>query len=124
MNNVLHKLKMKPLYKNDIENANDFVVGEYINEFSLKDETYKLHPGVIGDIYTNNVIVVSYLLRTDTEGKIWVFPDKAQLVETETEQALMRNIHVTYKRSVRIKCKVESDLYVSELDNPVEQLKK
>ena len=47
------------------------------------------------DIYPNNTIVVPYLIWADTKGKMWVFPEDAQLVETEAEQILMRNIHVT-----------------------------
>ena len=50
--------------------------------------------------------------------------DKAQLAETEAEQILLRKIHVTYMRSLRIKCMVEGVLNLSELDNGIEQLKK
>ena len=124
LNNVLHGLTMTPLFKNDIENTNGFVVGEYIAEFWFEDTTYEWYLGVIEDIHPNNTTVVSYLIRPDTKGKTWVFPDEAQLVETEAEQILTRDIYVTYMRSVRIKCKVESDLNISELDDAIEQLKK
>ena len=73
---------------------------------------YIFHNGGIGQI------------RTNTKGKTWGFPEDVQLVESEAEQILMRNIHVTYMQSVRIKCKVENDLNISKLDNATEQLKK
>ena len=37
----LHRLTMTLLFKNDIENTNDFVVGEYITAFQLEDTTYE-----------------------------------------------------------------------------------
>ena len=124
LNNVLHGLTMTLLFKNDIENTNGFVVGEYIAAVWFEDTTYKWYLGVIEHINPNNAIVVSYLIWADTKGKTWVFPDEAQLVETEAKQILMRNIHVRYMQSGRINCKVESDLNISELDNAIEQLKK
>ena len=110
LNNVLPRLTMTLLFNNDIENMNDFVVGEYIAAFSLEDTTYEWYLGVIEDIHPINTIVISYLIWADTKGKKWVFPEKAEFVETEAEQILMRNIHVTYMQSARIKFKVENDL--------------
>ena len=46
--------------------------------------------------------LLSLLIRADTKGKTLVFPDESQLVETEAEQILMRNIPVTCMRSVMI----------------------
>ena len=89
MNNVLHGLTMIPLLKNHIENTNSFVVVEYIAAFWFEDTTYKCYLGVIEDIHPNNAIVVSYLIQADTKGKTWVFPDEAQLIETEVKQILM-----------------------------------
>ena len=37
--NVSHRLTMTPLFNNDIENMNGFVVGEYIATFLLEDTT-------------------------------------------------------------------------------------
>ena len=48
-----------------------------------------------------------------------MFTDEAQLVETEAEQISLRKIHVTYMRSLRIKCMVEGVLNLSELDNGI-----
>ena len=79
---------------------------------------------MIEHINPNNTLVVPYLIRADKKGKTWVFLDEAQLVETEAEQILMRNIHVRYMWSVRIKCKVENDVNISEFENAIEQLKK
>ena len=115
---------MTLLFKNDIENTNGFVVGEYIAAVWFEDTTYKWYLGVIEHINPNNAIVVSYLIWADTKGKTWVFPDEAQLLETEAKQILLQNIHVRYMQSGRIKCKVENDLNISELDNAIEQLKK
>ena len=75
---------MTLLFKNDIENTNDFVVGEYITAFQLEDTTYEWYLGVIDAIHPNNTILVSYLIWTDTKGTMWVISD-----ETEAEQILM-----------------------------------
>ena len=85
----------------------------------FEDTTYEWYLGVIEHINPSNTIVVSCLIRTDTKGKKWVFTDEAQLVETEAEQILLRKIHVTYMRSLRIKCMVEGVLNLSELDNGI-----
>ena len=115
---------MTLLYKNDIENTNGFVVGECIAAFLLEDTAYEWYFGVIEDIHPNSTIVVSYLAWAETKGKTWVFPEDAELIETETEQILMQNIHIMYMQSVRIKCKVQNDLNISKPDNAIEQLKK
>ena len=83
----------------------------------------QLTNGVIEHLNQSNTIGVYYLIQAKSKGKILVFPDEAQLVETEAEHILLRNIHVTYMRSVRIKCN-ENDLNISKLDNAIEQLKK
>ena len=62
------------------------MVGRYTATFLLEDTTYKWHLGVIEDIHPNNTIVVSYLIWADTKSKTLVFPEKAQLVETEVEK--------------------------------------
>ena len=73
LNNVLHGLTMTPFLKNDIENTNSFVVGEYVAAFWFEDTTYEWYLGVIEHINPSNTIVVSYLIRADTKGKTWVF---------------------------------------------------
>ena len=82
LSNVLHRLTMTLWCKNDIENTNGFVVGEYIAAFLLEDTTYKWYLELIEDIHPNNTIDVSYLIRVDTKDKMWVFPEDAHLVET------------------------------------------
>ena len=86
---MLHGLTVTPLFKNDIENTNGFLVGEYIAAVWFEDTTYEWCLGVIEHINPNNPIVVSYLIRVDKKGKTWIFSDEAQLVETEAEQILM-----------------------------------
>ena len=58
--NVLHGLTMTPLFKNDVENTNCFVVGEYITAFWLEGSIYEWYLGIIEDIHPNNTIVVSF----------------------------------------------------------------
>ena len=102
LNNMLHGLTMTPLFRNDMENTNGFAVGEYIAAGWFEDTTYEWYLSVTEQINPNNTIVVSYLIRADSKGRTWVFPDEAQFVEIEAEQILMRNIHVTYMRLARI----------------------
>ena len=123
LNNVLHGLANTiPLVNPDSQNKDGFVIGEYVAAFWLEGATYKWHLGVVENIHSDQTIVISYLIRADPKGKTWVFPDEAQLEETGNEQILMRNILVSYMRSVRIKCKIENDLNVIELDKAIEHL--
>ena len=84
--NVLHRLTMTLLSKNDIENTTDFMVGEYIAAFLLEETTYEWYLGLIEDIHTKNTIDVYDLIRADTKDKMCVFIEDTQLVETEAEQ--------------------------------------
>ena len=123
LNNVLHGLANTiPLANPDSQNKDGFVIGEYVAAFWLEGATYKWHLGVVENIHSDQTIVISYLIRADPKGKTWVFPDEAQLEETGNEQILMRNMLVSYMRSVRIKCKIENDLNVIELDKVLEHL--
>ena len=67
LNNVLDGLTMTPLFKNNIENMNGFVVGGVYCCVLVRG--YNLYLGAIEDIHPNNIIVVSYLIRADTKGK-------------------------------------------------------
>ena len=60
-----------------------------IVSFWLEDITCKWYLRVTEDIHPNNATVASYLIRADTNGKTWVFPDDTQLEETEAEQIFM-----------------------------------
>ena len=84
--NVLHRLTMTLLSKNDIENTTDFMVGEYIAAFLLEETTYEWYLGLIEDIHTKNTIDVYDLIRADTKDKMCVFIEDTKLVETEAEQ--------------------------------------
>ena len=46
----------------------------------------QLTNGVIEHINPSNTIGVSYLIQAESKDKMLVFPDEAQLVETEAEQ--------------------------------------
>ena len=92
------------------------MIRENIAASWLEDVTYKWYLSVVEDLQSNKNSVVLYLLRAYTNGKTWIYPKEAQLIETETEQALMPNINVTYLRSVRIKCKIENDLNITDFD--------
>ena len=74
---MLHGLAMAPLFKNDVENTNGFVVGEYIAPVWFEDTTHEWYLGGTEHINPNNTIVVSYLIRADIKGKTWVFRDEA-----------------------------------------------
>ena len=60
-----------------------------IVSFWLENITCEWYLRVTEDIQPNNATVVSYLIRAGTNGKTWVFPDEAQLEETEAEQIFM-----------------------------------
>ena len=62
------------------------------------------HLGVVEDIKNGNPIV-SYMVRKNTSGKSWTYPECAEILETSQDQILASKIGVQYLGSVRISFK-------------------
>ena len=54
-------------------------------------------------------MVVSHMRRSDRVGRNWLFPEKADVHATGTDQILMRHIQVNYTLTAIIRCQISSE---------------
>ena len=55
------------------------------------------------------------MVRADSDGETWVFPETAELLETKEEQILAKKVLVQYVGNVRIRCKILSKTLIAEI---------
>ena len=60
--------------------------------------------------------LVSYMIKSNISDSEWVFPEKADILKTTTEQIIGRKVTVDYNRSVRIRCSIKFDDLLSFLN--------
>ena len=66
--------------------------------------------------------LVSYMIRSSISDSEWVFPEKAEILKTTTEQIITRKVLVDYKCSVCIHCSIKSDDLLSTLNLKMKEL--
>ena len=76
--------------------------------------------GVI-EAVRDDKILVSYMVRADSDGETWVFPETAELLETKEEQILAKKVLVQYVGNVRIRCKILSKTLIAEIKSALVQ---
>ena len=59
--------------------------------------------------------------QADSSSKSWIFPEKAELLDTSLDQILATKIEVQYHGSVRIRCNITDKELIKELDNSVKE---
>ena len=60
------------------------------------------------------MLVISYMSKADKKGKVWTFPERAELLETSQKQILATKVKVQYLGTVRIHCHIISDNLIKE----------
>ena len=73
-----------------------------------QESRYQWHLGVI-DWMDGKKVVVSHMKRSDRVGRNWLFPEKADVHATGTDQILMRHIQVNYTLTAMIRCQISSE---------------
>ena len=53
-------------------------------------------------------VYVSYMKRSDRKGARWLFPDEADVHETQAEQILLQNLQVSYCLTAMIRCELST----------------
>ena len=86
-----------------------YKVGEHVAATWWDDTECKLHIGVVDSVDTGGNVAVSYLVRSDSKGIAWVYPEDSQVFPTAQEQIIERHMTVNYVCSVRIKCRISPD---------------
>jgi len=64
---------------------NELKVGEHVIAFWIEGSKAIWHLGVVEDIKNGNPIV-SYMVRKDTSGKSWTYPECAEILEISQDQ--------------------------------------
>lgn len=82
-----------------------FEFGEHVACFWYDDNEskYKWYLGVVDGI-NGEKVKVSYMKRSDRKGLNWLFPEEAEINDTNTDQILMRHIQVKYTLTAMIRC--------------------
>ena len=53
-------------------------------------------------------VYVSYMKRSDRKGARWLFPDEADVHESQAEQILLQNLQVSYCLTAMIRCELST----------------
>ena len=64
--------------------------------------------GVV-DSFEEGRLYVSYMKKSDRKGARWLFPDEADVHETQAEQILLRNLQVSYCLTAMIRCELSTE---------------
>ena len=59
------------------------------------------------------------MIRGDSKGQSWTFPETAEILESNFEQIIATKVKVQYLGSVRIRCNLVSKTLVTEMDKMV-----
>ena len=110
-----------PIHETSITD-NSYKVGEHIAELWWESNMCMWHIGVVDKVNDDGTINVSYLVRSDSKGAAWVYPEESQVYKTVSDQVVKRNITVNYLCSVRIKCRLSDETLIATLNTHVETL--
>ena len=123
LNRVLHCLAHQSnidLLEERSQHEDEFEIGDHVLAYWLEGNSAEFFLGVIEDL-NNHKLVVSYMVRADSYGTSWVFPETAELLETSKEQILAKNVLVQYVGSVRIRCNITSKTLIPEIKSTLSQ---
>lgn len=123
LNRVLHCSAHQSnveLQEEPVENEDEHQVGYHIVAYWLEGNTSEFYLGVI-EAVRDDKILVSYMVRADSDGETWVFPETAELLETKEEQILAKKVLVQYVGNVRIRCKILSKTLIAEIKSTLVQ---
>ena len=59
------------------------------------------------------------MIRTDTNGKYWTYPESAEVLLNSCDQVLASKVKVQYLGSVRIRCNILSNNLIQEMNTAV-----
>ena len=107
--NEISNSSMRAIYQKESE----IVQGEHVIAFWVEGNKTKWYLGVV-ETKKNDELVTSCMSKADKKGKVWTFPECAELLETSQEQILATKIKVQYLGTVQIHCCIISDNLIKE----------
>ena len=63
------------------------------------------------------------MIQADKGGRLWEFPEKADVNDTSSDQIIATKVQVHYSGSVRIECKIESLYLIDEMNTIIKSHK-
>lgn len=93
-------------------------LGEHVIAFWLEGNVAKWYLGIV-EAEKCDKLLISYMIRGDSKGQSWTFPETAEILETNFEQIIATKVKVQYLGSVRIRCNLVSKTLVTEMDKMV-----
>ena len=95
------------------QQESEIIQGEHVIVFWVEESKIKWYLGIV-KTNKNDKLVISYMSKADKKGKVWTFPECAELSETSQEQIRATKDKVQYLGSVRICCHIISDSLIEE----------
>ena len=86
----------------------------------IENGTIKWYLGLVEKSIGDNFLV-SYLTKTDIDGKFWKFPEKEDLWETTKGQILQKNVTVEYFGTVTFECKIVSVELIKAMNEKIKK---
>ena len=93
----------------------EYQMGEHVIAFWLEA---KWHLGGVEGLKNGNP-VVSYMIRADSKGKSWTYPESAEVLETSCDQILTSKVKVQYLGLVHIRCNIFANEIIHEMNTAV-----
>ena len=100
------------------KNPIQYQLGKHLIAFWVEGNKTKSHLGVVEGTENDNSLV-SYMIRTDTKGKSWTYPESAEVLLTSCDQILASKVKVQYLGSVHIHCNILSNDLIQEMNNAI-----
>ena len=98
-------------------------LGEHVISFWLEGNvSNKWYLGIV-EAEKCDKLLISYMIRGDSKGQSWTFPETAEILETNSEQIIATKVKVQYLGSVRIWCNLVSKT-VTEMHKMVKLVEK
>ena len=100
------------------KNPIKYQISEHLIAFWVEGNETKWHLGVVEGIENENPLVL-YMIKTDSKGKSWTYPESAEVLLTRCDQILASKVKVQYLGLVRIHCNMLSNYLIQEMNTAV-----
>ena len=83
----------------------DHIAAFWVNDFGVSEWFL----GIIENIISPNILLVSHMKRMGSNGQNWVFPEESEIHNTDVDQLLAKKILTRYFCSTRTRCSLQEE---------------
>ena len=83
----------------------DHIAAFWVNDFGVREWFL----GIIENIISPNILLVSHMKRMGSNGQNWVFPEESEIHNTDVDQLLAKKILTRYFCSTRTRCSLQEE---------------